>query len=182
MPTELRQKLQIHDGNFYLGEISTNPKIGDLQIAFDVVQPTSISVIAKQAGLNVIPYMTQAGDSLELFEYGTVSASDMFKHGMSSNTMLTWSIRFGGFIVMFIGLTLIFSVLRTLTAVLPFLADMVGFLGTFASGILAASFSLTTIAIAWIFYRPILGISLLAIAAILIFLLRFTRQDEEENF
>jgi len=51
-----------------------------------------------------------------------------------------------GFITMFLGLNLLFNVLRIFAAVLPFLGDIVGF-------IIAATLSIITIAIAWIFVQ-----------------------------
>ena len=177
----LRQKLQIYDKHFYIGEIPTNPQVGDLQVIFEVAQPTSISVIAKQSGSSLIPYLTQAGEDIELLEYGIVNASTMFQHKSAINATLTWSIRLGGFVVMFIGLTLMLNVLRTLAAVLPVLADIVGFMNTFVSATLAGVFSLSTIAIAWVVYRPILGISLLAIAIVLLLSLKFMHQENEEE-
>ncbi|RKZ91019.1 MAG: hypothetical protein DRR19_08420 [Candidatus Parabeggiatoa sp. nov. 1] len=179
VPEEFRDKLHIHDGYYYMGQDATRPQIGDLRISFEVVRPAVVSIVAKQVGSSLASYTTQVGGEIELFEYGTVTAEDMFKHEVAFNTMLTWILRLVGFIVMFIGLNFIFGVLRTLAAVLPFLADIVGFVGALVSFVIAATLSLITIAIAWIFYRPLLGIMLLAIAGGLLYFLKFARKPQE---
>jgi hypothetical protein len=179
VPEADREKLQVHDGYYYMGQDASRPQIGDLRISFEVVQPAVVSIVAKQVDSSLASYTTKVGGEIELFEYGTVTAEDMFKHEEAFNTMLTWILRLVGFIVMFIGLNLIFGVLKTLAAVLPFLGDIVGFIGALVSFVIAATLSLITIAIAWIVYRPLLGIILLAIAGGLLYFLKFARKPQE---
>jgi hypothetical protein len=176
LPEEIRDNVHIQNGYYYMGQNVAHTQIGDLQISFEVVQPGVVSIVAKQVGSILASYKTQAGGEIELFEYGTVTAEEMFKHEETFNTMLTWGIRFGGFIIMFFGLNLIFGVLRTLAAVLPFLGDIVGFVGALVSFIIATTLCLITIAIAWIFYRPVLGIILLVIAGGILYFLKFARK------
>ena len=54
--------------------------------------------------------------------------------------------------------------------VIPILGNIVGAGTGIIAFLLAACLSLVTIAIAWVFYRPVLGISLLIVAAVLIVL------------
>jgi hypothetical protein len=176
--SEQPQKLHISYGNYYVGQDSLQPQLGDLRIKFEVVLPATISVVAKQLGSSLTTYTTQTGGSLELFEYGTITAQNMFKHEVQSNTMLTWILRFVGFIIMFFGLSLIFNVLKTLADMLPFLGDIVGFIGTLVSFVIAATLSLITIAIAWIFYRPVLGITLIVIAVALLYFLKSAKPQQ----
>ena len=98
-----------------------------------------------------------------------MTATTMFKREIASNNVITWVLRVVGFIAMFIGLNLLLN----LIAVLPFFGNIVGF-STF---IIAATLSITTIVIAWIFSRPILGVTLFVIAGILYFL-KFARKPQ----
>ncbi|MDM8567162.1 TMEM43 family protein [Candidatus Halobeggiatoa sp. HSG11] len=180
IPEGFRDGLQIYNNSYYMGEDPAQPQIGDLKIRFEVVLPDTVSIIAKQFGSTFDSYITQVGGEIELFEYGRASAENMFKHEQEFNVMLTWILRFVGFIVMFIGLNLIFGVLRTLAAVVPFLANIVGFIGSLVNFIIAATLSLITIAIAWIFYRPLLGIALLIVAGGLLYFLKFAYKPQEE--
>ncbi|MCK5876538.1 MAG: TMEM43 family protein [Candidatus Marithrix sp.] len=177
---ELREQLQIYNDYYYLGKKPTQPQIGDLKIEFEVVLPEVVSIVAKQFGTTFEAYLTQVGGELELFEYGEVSAEKMFKHEQEFNVMLTWLLRLAGFIVMFIGLSLIFNVLRTFAAVIPFLASIIGFIGGWVSFIIAAALSIITIAIAWIFYRPLLGIALLILAGGFLYFLKFACKPQED--
>jgi hypothetical protein len=152
---------QVHDGTAYLAQAPTSPSIGDLRIRYEVVSPHTASVIARQAGDRLERYQTNAGDALAMVKRGNHDADTMFAEAAKANTVLTWILRGGGFFVMALGFGLIFRPLAVVADVLPFLGDMLR-LGTgLISGVLAFGLSLITISIAWIYYRPLLGIPLL---------------------
>jgi hypothetical protein len=166
---------------FYVGENPKDHKIGDLRIKFEVVEPTTISIVAEQqVGARLTAYMTQVDEPLELFAYGKVTAEEMFKRAKEGNVMITWFIRFGGFFMMFIGIVMLFSVLRVLASFIPFLGKFVGMLISIASFFIAATFSLITIGIAWLFYRPLLSVILFAIAGVFLYLLKFMRKKPQQ--
>jgi hypothetical protein len=72
---------------------------------------------------------------------------------------------------MMIGLSMIFKVFSVLADVLPFLGSIVEAGTGFIAFLLAGVLSLITIAVAWIVFRPLLGIILLAVAGGLIVLI-----------
>jgi len=78
--------------------------------------------------------------------------------------------RFLGFMLMYIGMGMVFRPLSVLADVIPILGTIVGKGTGFVAFIIAAICSLVTIAIAWIAYRPILAISLLVVAGGCIYL------------
>jgi hypothetical protein len=86
----------------------------------------------------------------------------MFQHAATENAILTWVLRGAGFLAMLIGIILIFRPLVTIADVLPFLGGLLGA----GVGVLAFSISvpltLITIGLAWVAYRPMVGIALLA--------------------
>ncbi len=167
---------------FYVGENpSKDHQIGDLRIKFEVVQPTTISVVAEQqVGARLTAYMTQVDEPLELFYYDTVTAEEMFKREKEANVMKTWFIRLGGFFMMFIGILMVLSVLTILASIVPFLGKFVGVLSAIASFFIAAIFSLITIGIAWLFYRPLLSVILFTIAGVFLYLLKFMRKKPQQ--
>jgi hypothetical protein len=179
------EKIQLNYGKYYIGQAPLTPQIGDLRISYEVVRSAMISVVAKQKDYQLLPYITQAGGRIKLLEYGNLTAEDMFKHAQLHNIFLTWALRFGGFIMMFIGLTMILYLLRILTAVLPILGQIVGFFNIIISFLIAAILSLITIAMAWLYYRPLFGIALLIIAGIMLYLLKFFQKtpssDEQQD-
>jgi hypothetical protein len=152
---------QVVDGRIYIGANPDSPRIGDLRIAYSVVTAAQLSVVARQTGNGFASYQTMAGDQLLMVEKGMVPAAQMFKAAQDANTMMTWVLRGVGALAMFIGFTLFFRPLGVLADVLPILGDIIR-LGTGAVGLaLTAVLAPLTIAVAWFYYRPIVGILVL---------------------
>jgi len=164
LPATLKGKATVHETEFYIGADPASPQLGDVRIAFKVVKPTEASVIAKQVGNTFEPYRTKAGGAIELLETGIHTADAMIQKEQESNIMLTWILRLAGFLLMLVGLSMIFKLLSVLADVLPILGDIVGAGTGIISFLSAAVLSLLTIAVAWIVYRPILGIILMVVA------------------
>jgi hypothetical protein len=142
----------------------TNPSVGDVRIAFKVYRPSTISLIAKQVGESFEPYVTSNGRSLQLLELGSKSAELMFQEAEEANKILTWILRLIGFVVMAIGVAMVFSPLVVLADVLPIVGDILQAGSIIFAIVIALPLSLITIAIAWLFYRPVLGVGLIAAA------------------
>ena len=156
--------MQISGGLLFLGANPSSPQVGDMRVSFAQIRPGMVSVVARQVASSFEPYLTTVGRSLEMLEPGAVSADAMFKSAMASNRMLTWILRAVGFVLIFIGFAAVFKPLSVLADVVPFIGNLVGF-GTGAVAFMLALFvSLVVIAIAWIVYRPVLGIGLLVVA------------------
>lgn len=154
----------VDKGAFYLGNNPATPQIGDVRISFQVVNPAQASVVAVQSGSTFAPYAAKAGDTILLVEEGPHTAAQMFQTAISANKVTTWVLRGGGFLAMVLGLFLVFRPLAVLGDVVPFVGSLLGIgVGLFAL-LVGAVLSFTTIAIAWIFVRPLLGIALLAVA------------------
>ena len=164
LPAEASAKLKVRDNAFYVGSDPASPQIGDARVTFSVISPAEVSVVAKQAGTSFEPYRASSGLEIEMLKRGVVGAQAMFDVALKQNTVFTWVLRVVGFILMFIGLALFFKPISVLGDVVPFFGSMLAFgTGLFAF-VIAAVLSVGTIAVAWIFYRPFLGIALLAIA------------------
>ena len=160
-------------GGVYIGNNANSPEIGDVLITFAQVPPTVITIVAKQERNSFAPYMTTVGKNIDLLSVGTYTAKAMFEEAQSSNTMMAWLIRLGGFVLMIIGFALLFKPLSVIADVVPFIGNIVEFGTGIIAFLLAFMVSITTIAIAWIFYRPILAIVLLVgMAAIVFFVVK----------
>jgi len=99
----------------------------------------------------------------------------MFKSEEVKNSHLTWILRGVGFVVMWIGLGMLLSPFKVLSDVVGIVGDIVGAGIALITGVIAVALSSGTIAIAWIAYRPIVGIGMLAVTAaaiVLFFVLR----------
>lgn len=182
LPEDLRDRAQLHDGELYFpegGGAPGSPEIGDVRVSFRVVEPTEVSVIAQQAGESFRPFQAQAGGTIELLELGRVSAAEMFEAAQRRNTLLTWGLRLGGLLLMAFGFGLMLRPLAVLADVLPPVGSLVGAGIGLVSFLLATVFSLLTVAFAWVFYRPVLGVSLVVVAvAVVVFLVIKARKAE----
>jgi hypothetical protein len=73
---------------------------------------------------------------------------------------------------MFIGTALVFKPLKVLADVLPLAGRIVGAGTGFIAFLLSAVSATTIIALSWLWYRPLLGIALLALALGGLFLIK----------
>jgi hypothetical protein len=155
-------------GAYYASGDAANPQVGDVRVSFEAVSPQTVSVIAKQVGSSFAPYATKAGRDLAFIVPGAASAEQMFSDAEKSNAVLTWALRGAGFLAMMIGVAMLFQPLVVVADFLPFLGWIANAGRVLVAFIVAAAFSLATIAVAWIAYRPLLGGALLAVALALI--------------
>ena len=162
--SDISRPLRDHGAGLYAGYNPEQPQVGDLRITFTQVGESDITIVAKQAGSTFEPYRAKAGATVDLQRKGIASADDMFEAAKESNATMTWILRAVGFILMAMGFGMMFKPLAILASVLPILGDIVGAGTGIIAFLLASVLSLTTIAIAWIFYRPLLGVALLVVS------------------
>lgn len=168
LPESVEGSARLYNEGIYIGNNPATPQIGDMRIKFYAVLPSEVSVIAEQMGGTFVPHATQAGGRIELLETGVHSADAMFQKAQRDNKILTIMMRFAGFFLMFFGLFMILRPLSVFADVLPAFGNIVGAGIGIISFLLAAVFSLSTMTIAWIFYRPLLGIIMATLTVSLI--------------
>ncbi len=157
-------RMQLHDGGYYIGASPASPQIGDVRVRFKTVLPCDVSIVAKQTGNMLTPYPAKTGGTILLLQTGIHTAEMMFQAAEKANKMLTWILRLVGFLLMMIGLASILKPISVVADVIPFVGNVIGTGIGLVSALLALGFSTLTIAIAWIVYRPLLGILLLVVA------------------
>lgn len=161
---EALQNARLDKGVVYAGENQASPQLGDVRVSFQVVAPATVSLVGVQTGESFAPYQAEAGDSVLLVEAGNHTAQEMFKAAQDANKVLTWILRGGGWLAMFLGLVLIFKPIAVLGDVVPLFGSLLGVgVGLFAF-LVSAVLSFVTIALSWITVRPLLGIALLVLA------------------
>jgi hypothetical protein len=166
-----KQGFRVEGGQFYLGRNASAPEVGDVRVRFEVTRPATASIVAVQRGTTFEAFQARAGSSVLLLEEGTVPAEQMFKSALTANTVVTWLWRLAFFAMMFVGLVLVVRPLSVMASIVPFLGSLVGAGTGLVSFLLALVLSLTTIAMAWLFYRPLLGGGLLVAAGAALYLL-----------
>ena len=150
--------------------VQAGPQIGDVRISFSVIRPHNVSVVAQQSNDTFCPFPLN-NDTISLLADSIQSAELMFNRAQSANNFLTWVLRIIGFLMMYIGISMVFKPLSVLGDVLPFLGDVLEMGTGLVAFLIALPCWLIVIAIAWIFYRPVLGIILLIAAGALVFYL-----------
>lgn len=164
LPEEVRDRVKVVDGLYYLGANAAAPEVGDARISFRIVNPSEVSLVAVQSGETFAPYQAEAGDTVLLVEEGIRTAAQMFKAAQDRNSTLTWILRGVGFFLFFLGTFLVFRPLAVVADVVPLFGTLLGAgIGLFAF-LIAVVLSSLTVAVAWFFVRPLLGISLLLLA------------------
>jgi hypothetical protein len=162
LPMDLRTRAVLAGDELYIGKDPATPTIGDLKVAFLALKPCDVSLVAQQVRDTLQPFATKAGTALSMIEPGIVSAAQMFTHEEQSNTRLTWILRLVGFLLMAIGIGAVFGPLRTVADVVPLIGSILGMGIALFAFFVALPLTLVTISVAWIAYRPLLGVALLA--------------------
>ena len=166
----------------YLGLSPNSPQIGDVRVTFTKVPPADISLIAQVDGSTFKAYRAKNGQSFSRLQMGTVGADEMILQARSENNLWAWVLRVIGILLVVGGLKGMFGLLPMLFKVLPFLGSIVDAGVGLVSWIFGLAWSFIIIAIAWLVFRPIIGISLLVLAiAGIVFLKRRGKKNEEKQ-
>ena len=161
--------VHVSDNQLYLGLEPGSPTVGDVRIKFEKVAPShEVTVVAVVNGDGFGPFKAKNGYMLEKLVMGKKDMDQFFEDEQETNTFNTWAYRILGIIMVIGALKLIFGFVVTLTKIVPFLSTIVGWGVGVICTVLGVVWSLIVIAIAWLFYRPIVGIALLVIAGILV--------------
>lgn len=153
----------------YLGANPGSPQVGDVRVKWELAPAGPVSVLAAQQGDSVGEWTTPDGRGLEAnLERGVVSADQMFGHLEESNAILTWVLRFVGWLLGFFGVMLVLRPLVTVADVVPFIGSIVGAGSFLAALVISLPLAAITIALGWIAYRPLVAIGVL-VAGFLLF-------------
>lgn len=163
--------LQVNDSTgtnvIYIGKDPAKPEVGDVRITFTQIKADKdVSIVAQVIGDSFTSYTAKNGKSFSALRMGNVPQEQIFESEHASNKMLLWVFRILGFLCILIALRSIFSIVETLFKVVPFLSRIVGWGMGLVCGLLAFVWTLVVAAIAWVAYRPVVAIILLALAGV----------------
>ena len=148
---------------------AVEPKVGDMRISFEYAPAGGIaSLIGLKTKSGIAPYVARNGRSIALASRGKVDAEELLQGAVTENTAWTWLMRGGGILLSFVGLLLILSPINALASYMsfvPLLGSLVGGLvgmAVFAVALMGSlSCSIIVIAVAWLYYRPLLSVAAL---------------------
>lgn len=157
----------------YYGRTPNAPEVGDVRVTFEKTVPAKVTVVSVVDGNTFKPFVAKNKKKFQTLRMGKKTIEEIFEEENESNTMWTWILRIVGILLVISGFKSLFSFLETLLKVVPFLSSIFAFGVGIICTIVGIVYSLIVIALAWIFYRPVLGIILLVIAGFLVWVFAF---------
>ena len=163
----------VHTDNnvIYLGVNPNNPTVGDVRITYTQVLPGEVSILAQVVNNTFEKFTAKNGYTLMTLRDGTVGMDNMFEGEHSANKTTGWILRLIGLLLVVFGFKIIFNIITALLKVLPFLGNIANLGVGLVSWVLGFAWTLVVVAIAWLFYRPVLGVALIVAAGALIWYL-----------
>ena len=162
----------------YFGRVPGAPEVGDVRVTFEKVVPAKCTIMAVVDGDSFKPYKAKNGKRFETLVMGKKTGDEIIDAEKEANNMILWALRIIGIMIVIGGLKGIFGFLETILKVVPFIANIFGWGVGIVCTVLGIVWSLIVIAIAWLFYRPLLGISLLVLAGFLVWIFAFKGKDK----
>ena len=162
----------------YFGRVPGAPEVGDVRVTFEKVVPAKVTVMAVVDGDTFKPFKAKNGKRFQTLVMGQKSGDEIIEAEKEANNMILWFLRILGVVMVIGGLKGIFGFIETILKVVPFIAGIFGWGVGLVCTVLGIVWSLIVIALAWLFYRPLLGISLLVIAGFLIWVFAFKGKDK----
>jgi hypothetical protein len=162
----------------YFGRVPGSPEVGDVRVTFEKVVPAKCTVMAVVDGDSFKPYKAKNGKRFQTLVMGKKSGDEIIDAEKEANNMWTWALRIIGIMIVIGGLKGIFGFLETILKVVPFIAGIFGWGVGLICTVVGIAWSLIVIALAWLFYRPLLGISLLVLAGFLVWVFAFKGKDK----
>lgn len=158
--------IKIYAGLYYHSLNLWRPEVGDYRLQFTYAgrDGEEFTVVGKQSGREIRPFRTTSGEDLLILHPGIRTAQDVFRTEHFNNKTATWMYRLGGWLIMFLGFSCVSNLVDLLITEHFILRQI------FAPGIapiqMSASITLTLsmIGVCWVWYRPLIGMSLVAVA------------------
>ncbi|XP_077986299.1 transmembrane protein 43-like [Glandiceps talaboti] len=176
---------QLYNGYIYHGSDPKTPQIGDVRIRFtyagvsgkqfthkfsDLGQPEQVSVLAKQVGATLTGYETYSGEIIEMLMYGRLSAEEIFAKAENANSMMAWSLRLVGFLMLITSVILMHHVITVIVSWIPLIKELEKLIPP--AFVIGLSYSVTAslIGMMWVIQRPLLTVFLLITSLIPLFI------------
>lgn len=162
----------------YFGRTSAAPQIGDVRVTFEKVTPAKVTIISQVTGDTFKAYKAKNGKHFQTLVMGKKDSSEIFDAEHQANHLWMWILRLIGTLIVISGLKGVFGFLEMILKVVPFIANIIGWGVGVVCTVIGIAWSLVVIAIAWLFYRPLIGITLLVVAGALIWIFAFKGKDK----
>ena len=158
-----------------------DPKIGDIRVRYEYSNYEEVSILAVQKGDSFADYVSKVGKKTNKVIPGSCDGSGVISYITDENNTMKWIFRLIGTLAIIFGISMLFGPISTISSFVPILGGIVGITVLLVSILAGLAISLIDIAIAWLFYRPLLGIILLAAAVALTISIIFIIKKKKKN-
>jgi hypothetical protein len=158
------------DGAYYTDVVNNTPEVGNTRVSFKYNNAPYVSFMGVQKGNTIEAYKAKSGYKIYHIYEGQHKGEAMIQMMRDSNRMIKIICRVVGILLVIIGLLSVISPIQKLASYVPILGSIFNGATTLIAIILGIALSLIDIGIAWVFYRPVLGICILVAAVALIVL------------
>lgn len=165
--------VQVRGNMVYLGLNSQEPHVGDVRIYYQKIAPDNVSIIAKVEG-NTFQEYYNPYDKQTYWKLtnGLHESIEMIDDSRRDNSVYAWTARILGILLIVGGLKCAFSIIPALFSFIPMLGKVVEMGVGVVCWVVGVVWSILVIGVAWLFYRPVVGVILLLIVAGFIFFMR----------
>ena len=179
---ELPDGYKIHDGYITNSENPESPAVGDIRIYYEYNNYKEATVLAVQQGNSFTDFNSENGKTINRVYEGKLNSEEVVKKMTDENNGLKWALRLIGTICIILGYVSLLSPISKLASFVPILGGIVSSALAIIAALVGLIHSLIVIAIAWLFYRPIMSIILIAIVVALVIVLKgFIKNKKEQT-
>ena len=160
--------MQLVDGQIHVGANPQQPAVGDYRISYQLAPVQPLSIIGRQTGHGIRAWQADSGSEVLMVRAGVVPAEQMFAQAHSGNSTMTWILRALGTLLLVIAINMVLGPLSVAASVLPLLSRVLAMGTGLIATCVGVALSVFTMALAWIFYRPLLALAIIAVGIALI--------------
>lgn len=140
-----------------------DPEVGDVRVSFKYNNDTEITVLAMQKGDSFADYKSEQDKMLNELQSGLLTGEEMINAVETRNNIFKWVFRILGVLLVTGGFTALLTPILMVVSIIPLVGDGIAGILRGIAALVGFAVSMLVIALAWIFYRPLLGICLLAV-------------------
>lgn len=179
---EIDEQTGMHKEGYYYTDVKENtPEIGNVRISFYYNNYKTVSVLAVQSDNSFSTYVSKTGYKINKVVEGKHSGKEILQDLSDSNKTIKWILRLVGTLLIIAGLGSLISPLQRLANYIPIIGTIFGWVTGLATFFVGIALSLIVIALAWLRYRPLMSLGIIAAAILMYFLAQNLPKKEKQE-